>query len=116
MLKSCPSCGSSFKFSQLHFLPIKNYQIKCQSCDRLFEINPFSYYIIGLIAILVCLLLLISLHILFLKLPISKNLMIVLIVLEILVAIVMIEYGRAYLLVKWITKNDKERSGTGVKN
>jgi hypothetical protein len=39
MRLNCPGCGYKFRFLDLYLFKLKDYQIKCRKCDRVFKLD-----------------------------------------------------------------------------
>ena len=53
---NCPSCNHKFKFLDLHFFRLKDYQIKCRKCGQVFKldgrIDQFGIVLFAIVAMI----------------------------------------------------------------
>ena len=107
MSLKCPSCNNDFKFFQLLFLRLKMHNLSCHSCGKVYKINAFSDYLIEFLLIIICSITVISIIMILGKFISNEFLKNVMMLISMLLWIVLVSYGRAYFLVKWITKRKK---------
>lgn len=104
MSLKCPSCHNNFRFSQLLFLRLGMHNLRCDNCSKVFNINAFADYLIEMLIIIICSTLVITIIMILGKIISNGILKTAMMIVLMLLWIVLVSYGRAYLLVRWITK------------
>jgi predicted Zn finger-like uncharacterized protein len=116
---NCPNCKNRFRFFDLYFLRLKNYQVKCRSCGKIYNIN-WSADIAGVVLIVLSAMALFALFALFFKIlseyiVFSSTFEVVMIIMLLVFFSIMIIYGHAVYVVWYIKrKYHKEENVTGL--
>ena len=109
-----PNCKKRFRFFDLYFLRLKNYQVKCRSCGKVYSIN-WSADLTGVLLIILSAMALFALFALFFKIlsgyiVLSGTFEVIMIIMLLVFFSIMIIYGHAVYMV-WFIRRKYHKNG-----
>lgn len=114
MQLNCLHCNKKFRFFDLYFLRLKNYQVKCRSCGKVYSVSRTAA-IAGVLLIILSAIALFVLFALFFKLLsgyiiFSGTIEVLMIIMLLVFFSIMIIYGHAVYVV-WYIKRKYHKTG-----